>query len=120
MSIPSSKGIALVTGTGQGIGRVVALRLADNFDVAVNDIPSNAEALDSVVAEITVKGRRSIPVPGDVSVEDQVKNMIDTIVAKLGRLDVVRAAASRPLTFMLMSDLLDGCKCRNIYGWIHT
>jgi len=104
MSIPASKGIALVTGAGQGIGRAIALRLADDFDVAVNDIPSNVQALDSVVAEITAKGRRSIPVLADVSVEDQVKNMIDTVVAKLGGLDVVRAVASRHSVSRLMHD----------------
>ena len=91
MTTPASKGVALVTGAGQGIGRAIALRLADDFDVAVNDIPSNVQALDSVVAEITAKGRKSFPVLADVSVEDQVKNMIDSVVGELGGLDVVRA-----------------------------
>jgi NAD(P)-dependent dehydrogenase (short-subunit alcohol dehydrogenase family) len=91
----NTKGITLVTAAGRGIGRAIALRPADNFDVAVNGIPSNVQALYSAVAEITTKGRRSILVLVDVSVEGQVKNMVDTVVAKLGELDVVRAVTSR-------------------------
>jgi NAD(P)-dependent dehydrogenase (short-subunit alcohol dehydrogenase family) len=93
MSASVSKGIALVTGAAQGIGRAIALRLADDFDVAVNDISSSSQALNSVAAEITAKGRRSCTVLADVSVEDQVKNMISTVATELGGLDVVRAAA---------------------------
>ena len=92
MSTSPSKGIVLVTGAAQGIGRGIALRLADDFDVAVNDISSNSQALDSVVAKIIMKGRRSLPVVADVSAEDQVVNMIDTVANELGGLDVVRAA----------------------------
>ena len=109
------KGITLVTAAGRGIGRAIALRPADDFDVAVNDIPSNVQALDSAVAEITAKGRRSILVLADVSVEGQVKNMVDTVVAKLGELDVVRAVASRHSASMLtLDDLSDGCQRRNL------
>ncbi|KIM78030.1 hypothetical protein PILCRDRAFT_601525 [Piloderma croceum F 1598] len=51
------KGIALVIGAGQGIGRAMALRLADDFDVAVNGIfLCNIQALDAVVVEITANG----------------------------------------------------------------
>lgn len=92
MSTPLSKRIALVTGAAQGIGRSIALRLADDFDVAVNDIPANSQALDSLSAEITAKGRRSCSVLADISVEDQVKSMIGTVVTELGGLDVVHSA----------------------------
>jgi len=89
-----SKGVALVTGSGQGIGRAISLRLADDgFDVAVNDIPSNRQNLESLVKEIESKGRKSIIVVADVTQEDQVKAMVDTTVKDLGGLDVMVANA---------------------------
>lgn len=87
----SSQGVSLVTGSGQGIGRAIALRLADDgYDVAVNDIPSNRENLETLKAEIESKGRKALVVTADVSQEDQVKHMVDTVVETLGGLDVVR------------------------------
>ncbi|KAJ6560035.1 NAD-binding protein [Mycena capillaripes] len=91
--MPSS-GIALVTGAGQGIGKAIALRLAsDGLDVAVNDIPSNAENLAKVVDEIKAKGRTASAHIADVSVEEEVKNMIEEVVGTHGGLDVMVANA---------------------------
>lgn len=85
-------GAALVTGSAQGIGRAISLRLADDgFDVAVNDIPQNRPALDSLVEEIKAKGRHAVAVPADVSQEAQVKGMVAKAVEDLGGLDVVRS-----------------------------
>jgi NAD(P)-dependent dehydrogenase (short-subunit alcohol dehydrogenase family) len=89
MSLDSRK-VAIVTGAAQGIGRAIALRLADDgFDVVVNDIFSQKAALDPLVSEIQSKSRRSLAVVADVSVEGDVKAMISNVVEVLGGVDVV-------------------------------
>lgn len=81
--------VALVTGAARGIGRAIALRFAeDGFDVAVNDLPNTPE-LNEVLREIENKGRRSLAVPADVSLESEVVKIIQEVVQKLGSLDVV-------------------------------
>jgi NAD(P)-dependent dehydrogenase (short-subunit alcohol dehydrogenase family) len=81
--------VALITGGARGIGRAIALRLAeDGLDVAINDLPNTSE-LDDVVREIESKGRRSVAVPADVSLESGVEKIIQQVVQKLGSLDVV-------------------------------
>ncbi|OCB84779.1 NAD-binding protein [Sanghuangporus baumii] len=69
--------VAVVTGAAQGIGYVIAQKLADDgLDVAVNDITGKQSKLDSVVDELRRKGRRAIAVPGDVSSEADVIYMM--------------------------------------------
>jgi meso-butanediol dehydrogenase / (S,S)-butanediol dehydrogenase / diacetyl reductase len=81
--------VALVTGAARGIDRAIALRLADDgFNVAVNDL-SNTPELDEVMRKIENKGRRSLAVPAEVSLETEVVNMIQDVVQKQGSLDVV-------------------------------
>jgi NAD(P)-dependent dehydrogenase (short-subunit alcohol dehydrogenase family) len=86
--------VAIITGAAQGIGRAIALRLADDgLGVVVNDIPSKAKELDALVKDIVAKNRRSLAVVGDVTREADVQNLVDTTVAELGGLDVVQQIA---------------------------
>ncbi|KAJ7611294.1 NAD-binding protein [Roridomyces roridus] len=94
----SSKGVAFVTGAARGIGRAIALQLAeDGFDVAVNDLAKASAQLDTVVEEIKQKGRASSSHTGDVSQNEDVKNMIAAVVQIHGGLDVMVANAGTAL-----------------------
>ncbi|KAF8836789.1 short chain oxidoreductase [Paxillus ammoniavirescens] len=85
-----SKGIALITGSAQGIGRGIALRLAkDGYDIALNDIPSKHNLLRAVADDIDKSGQKTLVLPADVTVEGQVKGMVQEVTKELGGLDVV-------------------------------
>ncbi|MGG1576314.1 SDR family NAD(P)-dependent oxidoreductase, partial [Fictibacillus sp. NRS-1165] len=66
---------AIVTGSGQGIGRAIALRLAsDGFNVVINDV--DQEKAESVSGEIERLGRKSLAVKADVSNRDEVFEIV--------------------------------------------
>ncbi|KAJ6598185.1 hypothetical protein DFH09DRAFT_1131196 [Mycena vulgaris] len=88
------KGVALVTGAAQGIGRRIALKLAhDGFDIAVNDVTANSEKLEGLVEEIRAIGRASSMHIADVSQEAQVKEMVEQTVEQHAGFDVMVANA---------------------------
>jgi len=102
-----SNKVALVTGSGRGIGRAIALKLAEaGVDVAVNDIASADEALEVVVKEIESLGRQSVAATADVSSPEDVTKMVETVVNKFGRVDILvnNAGVTRDGLVMRMSD----------------
>lgn len=130
-SLPSqSKGVAIITGAAQGLGRAIALRLAsDGFDVALNDIPVKAPVLEELVNEIkagatTNSERRAIFVSGSVAKEDDVKELVERTVRELGGLDVVRF---EHVSYVLklaekvidLFNCIDGVQCRRSSQWSH-
>ena len=75
--------IAVVTGGGRGIGRAIALELADRgCDVAV--LGRSQANLASAAEEIVRRGRRAVAIPCDVSRADQVESATYRLLADLG------------------------------------
>lgn len=81
-----------VTGGGTGIGRALALEFArQGAAVAVSG--RRADRLATVVSEIEASGHRGLAVPCDVTDEDRMTAVVESIVGQLGRLDVAVANA---------------------------
>ena len=81
--------VALVTGAGVGIGKATALELAkEGADIAVNYLTSEKGAIE-VVNEITKSGRNAFAIRADVTDEDQVRDMVQETVDRLGSLDIL-------------------------------
>lgn len=78
----------LVTGGSRGIGRSIALALADSHDVAITYRTSEAAA-DEVVEEATQKGSNAVAVGADVRDSEAVESMIAKVVDDLGGLDAL-------------------------------
>lgn len=82
--------VALITGSGRGIGRAIALRLSDpGAVIVVNDIVEGLAGAEETAAAIKSKGGISSVVPGDISKEDEVARIVDRVVADYGRLDIL-------------------------------
>jgi NAD(P)-dependent dehydrogenase (short-subunit alcohol dehydrogenase family) len=96
---------AIVTGARRGIGRAIALALAEaGFDVAVNDAADSAE-LRATVADISARGVKAIAVIGDISDLTAHKTMLDTAETALGPLTTLVNNAG--VSVQSRGDLLD-------------
>ncbi len=78
--------VAVVTGAARGIGRRVALVLAEEgFRIAANDLTAPDETMD----ELRSAGTDALALPGDVSDETTVRNMVAAVTEEFGRVDVL-------------------------------
>lgn len=80
--------VALVTGASRGIGRAIAIGLAEfGADVAV--AARSLEDLEAVAKEVEAVGRRSLVVPCDVTDTSQVEQTVQRTISELGGLDIL-------------------------------
>jgi len=101
-----SNRVAIVTGSGRGIGRAIALKLAEvGATVVINDI-GEASPLESVAAEITAMKRDSLAILADVSLSSDVARMAETTINTYGRIDILvnNAGITRDQLLLRMSD----------------
>lgn len=80
---------AVITGSGRGIGKAIARKLADlGANIVINDIPSSPDA-DNTAKEIAAEfGVKTLVIKGDVRSADDVQNLIDGALAEFGTIDV--------------------------------
>jgi NAD(P)-dependent dehydrogenase (short-subunit alcohol dehydrogenase family) len=85
-----SKGVALVTGSSRGIGRAVALALAQaaRFDIVVHYV-NNQDAADEVNRLVLAAGRRAHVVQADIAKPADRKRLVDEALLAFGRIDLL-------------------------------
>ncbi len=97
---------ALVTGASRGIGRSIAIQLAEEgYNVAVN-YAGNREKAEAVVEEVKAKGVESLAIQANVANGDEVKAMIKEVVNQFGTVDVLvnNAGITRDNLLMRMKE----------------
>lgn len=98
--------VALVTGASRGIGRAIALTLAEaGADVVVNYAGSEAAA-EEVVREIEAMGRKSFKLRANVGSADEAEEMVKQTIEAYGRLDILvnNAGITRDNLIMRMKE----------------
>ncbi|MBI2849971.1 MAG: 3-oxoacyl-[acyl-carrier-protein] reductase [Chloroflexi bacterium] len=98
--------VAIVTGSGRGIGKTIALKLAGaGANIVINDIGDPASA-ESVAEEIRAMKRESLVALGDVSSSADVTKLVETAAATFGKVDILvnNAGITRDRLLIRMTD----------------
>jgi NAD(P)-dependent dehydrogenase (short-subunit alcohol dehydrogenase family) len=105
--MPGDK-VVLVTGGSKGIGKAIALALAeDGADVAL--AARSPEPLEKTAREIEERGRRALAVPTDVTDPEQCRALVERVIGELGGLDVlVNNAGAAPFLSTFEAARLEG------------
>jgi len=106
---------ALVTGSSRGIGRAIALALAQAGAAVVVNYLSRAEEANAVEKEIAALGRRTFSVQADVSLAADVDRLVRTAEERVGAIDILannagiaRVQPVEEITEHDWDDLIDG------------
>ena len=100
-----SNRVAIVTGSGQGIGREIALKLADQgASIVISDV--NASTAKEVASEIKAKNGKSIAIPANVAVADEIHKLVEQTLSSFGHIDILvnNAGITRDGLLLRMSE----------------
>ena len=98
--------VALVTGSGRGIGKAIALKLAENgATLVINDVGDSTPA-EQTVTEIKNMNRQAMAIMADVSSSADVTRMVETAMTTYGKVDILvnNAGITRDQLTMKMTD----------------
>jgi 3-oxoacyl-[acyl-carrier protein] reductase len=106
MTLSLENRIAVVTGASRGIGKAIALELANRGASVIVNYVYSSDAAEAVVSEIKSNGGSALAVQADVSIYDQAVNLIKTAVDEFGKIDILinNAGITRDNLIMLMSE----------------
>jgi 3-oxoacyl-[acyl-carrier protein] reductase len=117
-----SERVAIVTGSGRGIGRATALRFAEEgASVVVNDI--DPEPAQETAEEIKKNGGNAISVVANTVEQDEAQKLVKACIAEFGRIDILinNAGITRDKTFHNMGpDVFDFGVKVNLYTAYNT
>jgi len=98
--------VAIITGSGRGIGKAIAMKLAEvGATIVINDV-GDAGPAEQTVAEIKSLGRQSMAVMADVSSTADVVKLVDATISAYGKVDILvnNAGITRDQLAMRMTD----------------
>lgn len=95
--------VAIVTGAGRGIGKAIALILAEaGADTTV--VARTREQIEQTAGDIRKLGRKALAIPADVGQEDQVKKVVEQTISQFGKIDILvnnaGIAVSKPVVLI--------------------
>lgn len=97
--------VAIITGSGRGIGRAIAEALAgQGAKIVISDI--NEELCKSTADELSQQGLQVLGVPCNVTQSESIEKMVETVVNSWGRIDILvnNAGITRDALFMRMTE----------------
>jgi glucose 1-dehydrogenase len=81
--------VAIVTGSSQGIGQAIAVRLArDGLNIAI-DYRTRADGAEETLRQVEAAGAKGVIVKGDLSLVSEINHLVEQTLATFGRIDVL-------------------------------
>jgi len=98
--------VAVVTGAARGIGRAIAISLADKGATVVINYSNSTAQAEEVVEQIKAQGGQAVAIRCDVSAGESVEAMFAEVLAKYGQIDILvnNAGITRDNLLMRMSE----------------